>query len=39
MKETRDAIVSIMERVTLADLAERSRRMEQEPLQSSDFVI
>lgn len=39
MKETRDAIVSIMERVTLAELAERSRQLEQEPLSASDFVI
>ena len=39
MKETRDAIVTIMERVSLADLAERSRRLEQEPVHSSDFSI
>ena len=39
MKETRDAIVNIMERVSLADLADRSRRLEQEPLHSSDFII
>lgn len=39
MKETRDAIVAIMERVTLAELAERARQLEQEPLSASDFVI
>ena len=39
MKETRDAIVKVMEGVTLAELAERSRQLEQEPLSASDFVI
>ncbi len=39
MKETRDAIVSIMERVTLADLAERARKLEQEPMTALDFNI
>ena len=39
MKETRDAIVSIMERVTLAELCDRARQLEQEPHSGSDFVI
>lgn len=39
MKETRDAIVGIMERVTLAELAERARQLEAQPLNASDFVI
>ena len=39
MKETRDAIVSIMERVTLAELCDRARKLEQEPLSHVDFVI
>jgi Rrf2 family protein len=39
MKETRDAIVGIMERVTLAELAERARQLEALPLNASDFVI
>ena len=39
MKETRDAIVSIMERVTLAELAERARKLEQEPMSALDFNI
>jgi len=39
MKETRDAVVSIMERVTLADLVERARKLEQSPDSTPDFVI
>ena len=39
MKDTRDAIVAIMERVTLADLAERARKLEQTPASALDFVI
>ena len=39
MKDTRDAIVNIMERVTLADLAERARKLEQTPGGALDFVI
>jgi Rrf2 family protein len=39
MKETRDAIVQIMERVTLADLAERARKLEHEVTNPMDFVI
>ncbi len=39
MKDTRDAIVTIMERVTLADLAERARKLEHTPASALDFVI
>jgi len=39
MKETRDAIVQSLERITLAELVERARRLEDEPLSPSDFVI
>ena len=39
MKEARDAIVRIMEHTTLADLAERARKLKHEPLTPSDFVI
>src|SRR5271156_26174 len=39
MKEAREAVVSIMERVTLADLCERSRRLEGEPAGAVDYVI
>jgi len=39
MKEAREAVVGIMERVTLADLCERSRRLEQNPPGAADYVI
>ena len=39
MKEIRDAIVRIAERVTLADICERSRKLQQQPLAALDFVI
>jgi len=39
MKEIREAIVQIAERVTIADLCERSRKPNQEPLDVVDFVI
>ena len=39
MKEAREVVVSIMERVTLADLCERSRRLEQTPSETPDYVI
>ena len=39
MKEVREAVVKIMEHVTVADLCERSRRLQEEPLSASDFVI
>ena len=39
MKEIRDAIVAIAERVTIAELCERSRKLQQEPLSPLDFVI
>jgi len=39
MKEVREAIVTIMESTTLADLAERARELQQEPLTPSDFMI
>jgi len=39
MKEIRDAIVRIAERVTLAHLCERSQKLQQEPLAALDFVI
>src|SRR5213595_1346843 len=32
MKEIRDAVVQIAERVTIADLCERSRKLDQQPL-------
>src|SRR6059058_1067895 len=36
MKEVREAVVKIMERVTVADLCERSRTLQQEPLSPFD---
>src|SRR5258706_14811290 len=39
MKEIREAIVRIAERVTIADLCERSSILNQEPLDVLDFVI
>lgn len=39
MKETRAAIVGIMEKVTVADLCERSRRLEQPSGPDGDYMI
>lgn len=39
MKEIRDAIVNVAERVTIAELCERSRRLQNEPMDPLDFVI
>src|SRR6266481_4847845 len=39
MKEIRDAVVKIAERVTIADLCERSRRLNRDPMDVLDFVI
>jgi Rrf2 family protein len=39
MKEVRDAIVSILEEVTVADLCERARKLDGAPVHPLDFVI
>ena len=39
MKEARDAVVKVVERVTLAELCERARTLKQEPMSALDFVI
>ncbi len=39
MKEIRDAIVAIAERVTIAELCERWRKLQDQPLAPWDFVI
>jgi len=39
MKEIRDSIVKIAEEVTIEELCQRSRRLQDEPLQPVDFVI
>jgi hypothetical protein len=39
MKELREAIIKVVERVTIAELCERSRKLQAEPLTELDFVI
>ena len=39
MKEVREALVKVAERITLAELCERSRALQTEPLAPLDFVI
>ena len=39
MKEAREAVVQIMERLTLADLRDRARRLEKPVAGAVDFVI
>ena len=39
MKEIRDAVVAIAERVTLAEIASRWQKLQQEPASALDFVI
>lgn len=39
MKEVRDSIVQVMEATTLGHLAERARKLDQQPLSPFDFVI
>jgi Rrf2 family protein len=39
MKEVRDAIVAIVERVTIADLCQRARKLQEQPLDPLDYVI
>src|SRR6185436_3471788 len=39
MKEARDAVVKIVEQVTVAELCQRARRLQHEPLSALDFVI
>jgi Rrf2 family cysteine metabolism transcriptional repressor len=39
MKEAREAVVKIMERLTLADLRDRARRLEHPAAAVADFVI
>jgi Rrf2 family protein len=39
MKEVREAVVKIMERVTVADLCQRWHKLQQEPLNPFDFSI
>ena len=39
MKEIRDAVVKIAERITVADLCQRARKLNSEPMAPFDFVI
>ena len=39
MKEVRDAIVTILEKVTVAELCERARKLDEALIQPLDFVI
>lgn len=39
MKEARDAVVKIMDQVTVAELCERATRLQREPVSALDFVI
>jgi Rrf2 family protein len=39
MKEAREAVVSIMERVTLAELCDRARRLEHNPAGAGNYMI
>jgi DNA-binding IscR family transcriptional regulator len=39
MKEVREAVVKIMERVTLADLRDRAQRLQKRTAQGGDFAI
>jgi Rrf2 family protein len=39
MKEIRDAVVQIAEHVTIAELCNRSRELQRQPLSPLDFVI
>jgi DNA-binding IscR family transcriptional regulator len=39
MKEIRDAIVAVTDRVTIGELCERWRKLQQQPLDVLDFII
>ncbi|MDB6028264.1 MAG: Rrf2 family transcriptional regulator [Verrucomicrobiales bacterium] len=39
MKEVREAVVKIVERVTVAELCERAQRLKEEPLSALDYII
>ena len=39
MKEARDAVVKVVERVTVAEMCERARKLAEEPMSAVDFVI
>jgi DNA-binding IscR family transcriptional regulator len=39
MKEVRDAVVRVAERITIAELCKRARDLQQNPLNPIDFEI
>src|SRR3954470_6167756 len=39
MKEVREAVVKIMERVSIAEISERWKNLQHQPLEALDFVI
>jgi Rrf2 family protein len=39
MREARDAVVKVVERVTVAELCERAKRLAHEPVSALDFII
>src|SRR6476661_10984023 len=39
MKQVREAVVKIVEQVTVAELCERSRKLNRDPMEVLDFVI
>jgi Rrf2 family protein len=39
MKEARDAVVKVVERITLAEMCERARQLQEEPMSAMDFII
>lgn len=39
MKEVREAVVKIMDRVTIADLCERAAKLKDEPASALDYII
>lgn len=39
MKEVRDAVAGLMEKLTVADLVQRARQLQSEPVTASDYTI
>lgn len=39
MKEVRDAVAKMMETVTVADLCQRAKKLQHEPVSALDFII
>jgi Rrf2 family protein len=39
MKEVREAVVRVADRITVAELCERARKLQEQPFQPVDFVI